>query len=199
MCDNVEEPPEAFALPTVRDFFFFLSPQLPVLSRALACTRSCEVFRRGQQWGGFCFDAPQRHRVNALGMPSLSIGPPLLSGRACRLPAPPPPRLPQAEKLEVFAEYIKDLEKAEAAKKTEEKEKQRRQERKHREAFRALLEEKRAQGLITARTVWKAFEKEIEGEEALMLMRTNLAGSRPKARSPKARDALCHRQRLLLL
>lgn len=93
----------------------------------------------------------------------------------------------QQDKLEVFQEYIRDLEKAEEARKLKEKERQKRQERKSREAFVALLEQKRAEGKLTARSVWRHFEKEIEGEEAYLLMKGNLAGSRPKAR-PKARS-----------
>lgn len=110
---------------------------------------------------------------------------------AQRVPRPPLADLsfvPQQDKLEVFQEYIRDLEKADELRKAEEKARQKRQERRNREAFLALLEQRRAEGKLTARSVWKAFEKEIEGEEAYLLMKTNVVGSRPKAR-PKARAA----------
>lgn len=89
-------------------------------------------------------------------------------------------KLSMADRLEVYTEYMRDLEKADAAAKAEEKEKQKRAERKNREAFIALLQEKRLQGALTARTQWKTFVDVVKDEDAYRAVCTNAAGSRPK-------------------
>ena len=65
------------------------------------------------------------------------------------------------DQLEVFQELMKELEKEEAAAKVTEREARLRTERKHREAFHALLQERRAAGAVPLRLPWRKFVKTV--------------------------------------
>ena len=77
-------------------------------------------------------------------------------------------------------EYVRDLEREEEAAREREKGAELRRERKNREAFCALLQDRRSRGLLTARTHWRDFAESVRDEDAYRAVCTNLSGSRPK-------------------
>jgi pre-mRNA-processing factor 40 len=77
-------------------------------------------------------------------------------------------------------EYILDLEKEEEELKRVEKEHVRRAERKNRDAFRTLLEEHVAAGILTAKTYWLDYCIELKDLPQYQAVASNTSGSTPK-------------------
>ncbi|KAL1194306.1 Pre-mRNA-processing protein 40A [Cardamine amara subsp. amara] len=89
-------------------------------------------------------------------------------------------RLEKIDRLIGFEEYIIDLEKAEEELKKVEKEHVRRAERKNRDAFRTLLEEHVAAGILTAKTYWLDYCIELKDLPQYQAVASNTSGSTPK-------------------
>ncbi|KAL0697141.1 hypothetical protein Bca4012_064321 [Brassica carinata] len=88
--------------------------------------------------------------------------------------------LEKIDRLIGFEDYINDLEKEEEELKRVEKEHVRRAERKNRDAFRTLLEEHVAAGILTAKTYWLEYCIEIRDLPQYQAVASNLSGSTPK-------------------
>jgi len=73
--------------------------------------------------------------------------------------------LDKIDRLQVFEDYIRDIEREEEDKKREEIYHKKRVSRKNRDAYRALLQEKFEQGIITIYSKWKEFHKLIREDE----------------------------------
>lgn len=89
-------------------------------------------------------------------------------------------RLDKFDRLEVFQEYIRDLEKEEEEQKRIQKEKLKRVERKNRDAFRKLMEDDVAAGLLTAKTRWRDYCMKVKESEPYKAVALNTSGSTPK-------------------
>uniref|UniRef100_A0A1J3DVY8 Pre-mRNA-processing protein 40A n=1 Tax=Noccaea caerulescens TaxID=107243 RepID=A0A1J3DVY8_NOCCA len=89
-------------------------------------------------------------------------------------------RLEKIDRLIGFEEYILDLEKEEEEQKRVEKEHVRRAERKNRDAFRTLLEEHVAAGILTAKTYWPEYCIELKDLPQYQAVASNTSGSTPK-------------------
>lgn len=66
-------------------------------------------------------------------------------------------RLEKLDRLDIFQEYIRDLEKEDEEQRKLQKEQLRRAERKNRDAFRKMIEEHIAAGMLTAKTYWRDY------------------------------------------
>ncbi|XP_023644835.1 pre-mRNA-processing protein 40A isoform X1 [Capsella rubella] len=88
--------------------------------------------------------------------------------------------LEKIDRLIGFEEYILELEKEEEELKRVEKEHVRRAERKNRDAFRTLLEEHVAAGILTAKTYWLDYCIELKDLPQYQAVASNLSGSTPK-------------------
>ncbi|XP_048616498.1 pre-mRNA-processing protein 40A isoform X1 [Brassica napus] len=88
--------------------------------------------------------------------------------------------LEKIDRLIGFEDYINDLEKEEEELKRVEKEHVRRAERKNRDAFRTLLEEHVAAGILTAKTYWLEYCIEVRDLPQYQAVASNLSGSTPK-------------------
>jgi pre-mRNA-processing factor 40 len=88
--------------------------------------------------------------------------------------------LEKIDRLIGFEEYILDLEKEEEELKRVEKEHVRRAERKNRDAFRTLLEEHVAAGILTAKTYWLDYCIELKDLPQYQAVASNTSGSTPK-------------------
>ncbi|XP_061374258.1 pre-mRNA-processing protein 40A [Gastrolobium bilobum] len=89
-------------------------------------------------------------------------------------------RLEKIDRLLVFQDYIRDLEKEEEELKRIQKERQRRGERKNRDAFRKLLEEHVADGILTAKTQWREYCLKVRDLPQYQAVASNTSGSTPK-------------------
>ncbi|XP_024006022.1 pre-mRNA-processing protein 40A isoform X3 [Eutrema salsugineum] len=88
--------------------------------------------------------------------------------------------LEKIDRLIGFEDYILDLEKEEEEMKRVEKEHVRRAERKNRDAFRTLLEEHVAAGILTAKTYWSEYCIELKELPQYQAVASNTSGSTPK-------------------
>lgn len=89
-------------------------------------------------------------------------------------------RLEKIDRLLVFQDYIHDLEKEEEEKKKLQKEQLRRAERKNRDAFRQLMEEHVADGILTAKTYWRDYCLKVKDLPQYLAVASNTSGSTPK-------------------
>jgi len=89
-------------------------------------------------------------------------------------------RLDKLDRLEVFQEYIRDLEKEEEEEKKLQKEQLRRKERKHRDEFRKLMDEHKAAGILTAKTLWRDYLMKVKEHGSYQAVASNTSGSTPK-------------------
>ncbi|KAL1564714.1 pre-mRNA-processing protein 40A-like [Salvia divinorum] len=89
-------------------------------------------------------------------------------------------RLDKIDRLDIFQDYIRDLEREEEEQKKIQKEQLRRVERKNRDAFRVMLEEHIAAGIITAKTSWRDYCQKVKDSEAYEAVASNTTGSTPK-------------------
>ncbi|CAI9115989.1 OLC1v1017023C1 [Oldenlandia corymbosa var. corymbosa] len=89
-------------------------------------------------------------------------------------------RLDKIDRLEIYQEYIRDLEREEEELKKVEREEMRRAERKNRDAFRNLLAEHVASGILTAKTNWRDYCQKVKDTSAYQDLALNTSGSRPK-------------------
>ncbi|XWS21317.1 hypothetical protein CRYUN_Cryun30bG0045300 [Craigia yunnanensis] len=88
--------------------------------------------------------------------------------------------LEKIDRLLIFQDYIHDLEKEEEEKKKMQKEQLRRAERKHRDAFRKLMEEHVADGILTAKTYWRDYCLKVKDLPQYLAVASNTSGSTPK-------------------
>lgn len=88
--------------------------------------------------------------------------------------------LEKIDRLLVFQDYIRDLEKEEEEQKRIQKERVRRGERKNRDAFRKLLEEHIADGVLTAKTQWRDYCLKVKELPQYQAVASNTSGSTPK-------------------
>ncbi|KAK7291040.1 hypothetical protein RIF29_05900 [Crotalaria pallida] len=86
-------------------------------------------------------------------------------------------RLEKLDRLLVFQDYIRDLEKEEEEKKRIQKERVLRGERKNRDAFRKLLEEHVAAGILTAKTQWREYCLKVRDLPQYQAVASNSPGS----------------------
>ncbi|KAF7817419.1 pre-mRNA-processing protein 40A [Senna tora] len=89
-------------------------------------------------------------------------------------------RLEKIDRLLVFQDYIRELEKEEEEQKRIQKEQLRRTERKNRDAFRKLLEEHVASGILTAKTHWREYCMMVKGLPQYQAVASNTSGSTPR-------------------
>ncbi|KAL2574705.1 hypothetical protein AAZV13_17G202500 [Glycine max] len=89
-------------------------------------------------------------------------------------------RLEKIDCLLVFQDYIRDLEKEEEEQKRIQKDQIRRGERKNRDAFRKLLEEHVAAGILTAKTQWHEYCLKVRDLPQYQAVASNTSGSTPK-------------------
>ncbi|KAK7321624.1 hypothetical protein VNO77_32449 [Canavalia gladiata] len=89
-------------------------------------------------------------------------------------------RLEKIDRLLVFQDYIRDLEKEEEEQKRIQKDRIRRGERKNRDAFRKLLEEHVAAGILTAKTQWREYCLKVRDLPQYQAVASNTSGSTPK-------------------
>ncbi|XP_073223341.1 pre-mRNA-processing protein 40A isoform X2 [Cicer arietinum] len=89
-------------------------------------------------------------------------------------------QLEKIDRLLVFQDYIRDLEKEEEEQKKIQKERLRRGERKNRDAFRKLLEEHVADGVLTAKTQWRDYCLKVKELPQYQAVASNTSGSTPK-------------------
>ncbi|TKY57919.1 Pre-mRNA-processing protein 40A [Spatholobus suberectus] len=89
-------------------------------------------------------------------------------------------RLEKIDRLLVFQDYIRDLEKEEEEQKRIQKDRIRRGERKNRDAFRKLLEEHVAAGILTAKTQWREYCLKVRDLPQYQAVASNPSGSTPK-------------------
>lgn len=89
-------------------------------------------------------------------------------------------RLEKIDRLEIFQEYIRDLEKEEEEQRKIQKEQLRRAERKNRDAFRKLMEEHVAAGILTAKTHWRDYCMKVKDSPPYLAVASNSSGSTPK-------------------
>ncbi|KAL8492170.1 hypothetical protein ACS0TY_023705 [Phlomoides rotata] len=89
-------------------------------------------------------------------------------------------RLDKIDRLDIFQDYIRDLEKEEDEQKKRQKEQLRRAERKNRDAFRKMMEEHIAAGILTAKTHWRDYCQKVKDSEAYEAVASNTSGSTPK-------------------
>ncbi|KAF3640417.1 Pre-mRNA-processing protein 40A [Capsicum annuum] len=89
-------------------------------------------------------------------------------------------RLEKLDRLEIFQEYIRDLEKEDEEPRKLQKEQLRRAERKNRDAFRKMMEEHIAVGMLTAKTSWRHYCQMVKESVAYQAVASNTSGSTPK-------------------
>ncbi|KAK7376991.1 hypothetical protein VNO80_02411 [Phaseolus coccineus] len=89
-------------------------------------------------------------------------------------------RLEKIDRLLVFQDYIRDLEKEEEEQRRIQKDRVRRGERKNRDAFRKLLEEHVATGILTAKTQWREYCLKVRDLPQYQAVASNTLGSTPK-------------------
>ncbi|GLT41219.1 hypothetical protein SLA2020_153000 [Shorea laevis] len=89
-------------------------------------------------------------------------------------------RLEKIDRLLVYQDYIHDLEKEEEEKKKIQKEQLRRAERKNRDAFRQLMDEHVADGMLTAKTYWLDYCLKVKNLPQYLAVASNISGSTPK-------------------
>ncbi|XP_027332843.1 pre-mRNA-processing protein 40A isoform X2 [Abrus precatorius] len=89
-------------------------------------------------------------------------------------------RLEKIDRLLVFQDYIRDLEKEEEEQKRIQKDRIRRGERKNRDAFRKLLEEHVAAGILNAKTQWRDYCLKVRDLPQYQAVASNISGSTPK-------------------
>ncbi|PHU11735.1 Pre-mRNA-processing protein 40B [Capsicum chinense] len=89
-------------------------------------------------------------------------------------------RLEKLDRLEIFQEYIRDLEKEDEEPRKLQKEQLRRAERKNRDAFRKMMEEHIAVGMLTAKTSWRHYCQMVKEYVAYQAVASNTSGSTPK-------------------
>ncbi|GAA0154324.1 hypothetical protein LIER_12340 [Lithospermum erythrorhizon] len=89
-------------------------------------------------------------------------------------------RLEKIDRLEVFQDYIHDLEKEEEEQKKRQKEQLRRAERKNRDAFRKMMEDDIASGILTAKTSWRDYCQKVKESAPYQAVASNISGSTPK-------------------
>ncbi|KAL1368399.1 hypothetical protein AAHE18_02G118600 [Arachis hypogaea] len=89
-------------------------------------------------------------------------------------------RLEKIDRLLVFQDYIRELEKEEEEQKRVQKERVRRGERKNRDAFRKLLEEHVAAGILNAKTQWREYCLKVRDLPQYQAVASNTSGSTPK-------------------
>ncbi|XP_057425480.1 pre-mRNA-processing protein 40A isoform X2 [Lotus japonicus] len=89
-------------------------------------------------------------------------------------------RLEKLDRLLVYQDYIRDLEKEEEEQKRIHKDRVRRGERKNRDAFRKLLEEHVAAGVLTGRTQWREYCLKVRDLPQYQAVASNTSGSTPK-------------------
>ncbi|CAJ1972782.1 unnamed protein product [Sphenostylis stenocarpa] len=89
-------------------------------------------------------------------------------------------RLEKIDRLQVFKDYIRDLEKEEEEQRRIQKDRIRRGERKNRDAFRKLLEEHVATGILTAKTQWREYCLKVRDLPQYQAVASNTSGSTPK-------------------
>ncbi|KAH6785058.1 hypothetical protein C2S51_037513 [Perilla frutescens var. frutescens] len=89
-------------------------------------------------------------------------------------------RLDKIDRLDIFQDYIRDLEKEEEEQKKRQKEQLRRAERKNRDAFRKMMEEHIAAGILNAKTYWRDYCQKVKDSEAYEAIASNISGSTPK-------------------
>ncbi|XP_022772928.1 pre-mRNA-processing protein 40A isoform X2 [Durio zibethinus] len=89
-------------------------------------------------------------------------------------------RLEKIDRLLIFQDYIHELEKEEEEKKKMQKEQLRRAERKNRDAFRKLMEEHVADGILTAKTYWRDYCLKVKDCTQYLAVASNTSGSTPK-------------------
>lgn len=89
-------------------------------------------------------------------------------------------RLDKFDRFEVFQEYIRDLEREEEEQRKIQKEQLKRVERKNRDAFRKMMEEDVAAGVLTARTHWRDYCMKVKDSVPYQAVALNTAGSTPK-------------------
>ncbi|CAI8606206.1 unnamed protein product [Vicia faba] len=88
--------------------------------------------------------------------------------------------LEKIDRLLVYQDYIRDLEKEEEEQKRIQKERIRRGERKNRDAFRKLLEEHIADGVLTAKTQWRDYCLKVKELPQYQAVASNTSGSTPR-------------------
>ncbi|XP_050892629.1 pre-mRNA-processing protein 40A isoform X1 [Lathyrus oleraceus] len=88
--------------------------------------------------------------------------------------------LEKIDRLLVYQDYIRDLEKEEEEQKRIQKERLRRGERKNRDAFRKLLEEHIADGVLTAKTQWRDYCLKVKELPQYQAVASNTSGSTPR-------------------
>lgn len=89
-------------------------------------------------------------------------------------------RLEKIDRLLVFQDYVRELEKEEEELKKIQKDQLRRSERKNRDAFRKLLEEHVASGILTAKTHWREYCMKVKDLPQYQAVASNTSGSTPK-------------------
>ncbi|KAK7383248.1 hypothetical protein VNO78_28922 [Psophocarpus tetragonolobus] len=89
-------------------------------------------------------------------------------------------RLEKIDRLLVFQDCIRDLEKEEEEQKRIQKDRIRRGERKNRDAFRKLLEEHIAAGILTAKSQWREYCLKVRDLPQYQAVASNSSGSTPK-------------------
>ncbi|KAK2452659.1 pre-mRNA-processing protein 40A [Trifolium repens] len=88
--------------------------------------------------------------------------------------------LEKLDRLLVYQDYIRDLEKEEEEQKRIQKERIHRGERKNRDAFRKLLEEHIADGVLTAKTQWRDYCLKVKELPQYQAVASNTSGSTPR-------------------
>ncbi|XP_052202335.1 pre-mRNA-processing protein 40A isoform X2 [Diospyros lotus] len=89
-------------------------------------------------------------------------------------------RLEKFDRFEIFQEYIRDLEKEEEEQRRMQKEQLKRAERKNRDAFRKMMEEHVAAGILTAKTHWRDYCMKVKDSAPYQAVALNTSGSTPK-------------------
>ncbi|XP_031281383.1 pre-mRNA-processing protein 40A [Pistacia vera] len=89
-------------------------------------------------------------------------------------------RLEKLDRLLIFQDYIRDLEKEEEEQKKIQKEQLRRTERKNRDAYRNMMEEHVAEGILTAKTHWRDYCLKVKDFPQYHAVASNTSGSTPK-------------------
>ncbi|XP_044475954.1 pre-mRNA-processing protein 40A-like [Mangifera indica] len=88
--------------------------------------------------------------------------------------------LEKIDRLLIFQDYIRDLEKEEDEQKKIQKEQLRRTERKNRDAYRKMMEEHVAEGILTAKTHWRDYCLKVKDFPQYHAVASNTSGSTPK-------------------
>nr|GEW53715.1 pre-mRNA-processing protein 40A-like isoform X1 [Tanacetum cinerariifolium] len=89
-------------------------------------------------------------------------------------------RLEKLDRLEIFQEYVRELEKDEEEQRKLRMEDLRKTERKNRDEFRKLMEEHRASGMLTSKSIWRDYVIKVKELPAYAALSSNSSGATPK-------------------